>query len=224
MIAPQFATHRIGSPSAAHTLELFLDLVCPFSRKQLTGVRKALVPLIENNPEVRKHLSIVIAQVPQPWHAASTLVHEAALGVSKTLVDTGKSFGDAEVVQNWQKYFFELMDKQEEYFDEPTAEESPAATRARLADLAAATIPGLDRSAFLQNISTGKGNSGSAATDLLKLQVKYHRFRGVHVTPTVFLDGLPEGSISSSFSEDDWHNFLRDKVLPEDSTALTERE
>jgi len=89
MIAPQFATHRIGSPSASHTIELFLgqsslsesgstlthiisrntslsvcatDLVCPFSKKQLTGVRKTLIPLIENNEEVRKNLSIIIAQ------------------------------------------------------------------------------------------------------------------------------------------------------------------
>jgi len=159
MIAPQFATHRIGSPTASHTIELFLgqspplslrapphltpfplslttDLVCPFSKKQLNGVRKTLIPLIENNEEVRKHLSIVIAQgkaplirtspsyslltkctfldlVPQPWHASSTLVHEAALSVSKTLVDQGKSYSDQDVVEQWQKYFFELMDKQE---------------------------------------------------------------------------------------------------------------
>ncbi|GAA5985384.1 hypothetical protein JCM5350_005167 [Sporobolomyces pararoseus] len=214
MIAPSFATHRIGSPSAAHTLELFLDLVCPFSKKQLTGVRKSLIPLIENNEELRQNLSIVIAQVPQPWHASSTLVHEAALGVSKTLVEGGKSFSDQDVIKAWQKFFFELMDKQEEYFDEPTANESPAATRARLADLAASTLPDLDRAALLKNISTGKGNSGSAATDLLKLQVKYHRFRGVHVTPT------SRPSISSSFSEDDWKKFLKEKVLPEGSTAL----
>ncbi|GAA5845910.1 hypothetical protein JCM5353_008420 [Sporobolomyces roseus] len=219
MIAPQFATHRIGSPSASHTIELFLDLVCPFSKKQLTGVRKTLIPLIENNEEVRKNLSIVIAQIPQPWHASSTLVHEAALGVSKTLVDQGKSYSDQDVVEQWQKYFFELMDKQEEYFDEPTADEAPSATRDRLAYLAYKTI-GIDRKAFLENISTGKGNSGSAVTDLLKQHVKYHRFRGVHVTPTVFLDGLPEGSVSSGFTEEDWKQFLKEKILPEGSKAL----
>ncbi|GAA5922673.1 uncharacterized protein JCM15063_003385 [Sporobolomyces koalae] len=215
MLAPQFATHRIGSPTAAHTLEVFLDLVCPFSKKQLVGIRQHLIPLIEGDDRVRDNLNIVIAQVPQPWHASSTLVHEAALGVSKTLAESrSNSFADKQVVENWQKFFFELMDKQEEYFDEPTANESPAATRGRLADLAVATIPELDRSALLKNISTGQGNSGSAATDLLKLQVKYHRFRAVHVTPTVFLDGLPEPSISSSFSKSDWEKFLQDKILP----------
>ncbi|GAA5845539.1 hypothetical protein JCM3766R1_000776 [Sporobolomyces carnicolor] len=217
MLGAQFRTHLIGSPAASHSLELFLDLVCPFSKKQLNGL-KPVIALINRNEDVRNHLNIVIAQVPQPWHASSTLVHEAALGVSKTLVEGGKSFSDQDVVDNFQKYFFALMDKQEEYFDEPTANESPAATRARLADLAVATIPGLDRSALLKNISTGKGNSGSAATDLLKLQVKYHRFRAVHVTPTVFLDGLPEPSISSGFSEEDWMSFLKEKILPEGST------
>lgn len=34
-LAPQFVTHRFGNPAAAHTLELYLDLICPFSMKQV---------------------------------------------------------------------------------------------------------------------------------------------------------------------------------------------
>ncbi|GAA6059076.1 hypothetical protein JCM10212_002047 [Sporobolomyces blumeae] len=218
MLAPQFATHRIGSPSAAHTLEIFLDLVCPFSKKQLNGIKSGLIPLVERNPDVGENLQIVIAQVPQPWHASSTLVHEAALGVSKTLVDQGRSFSDPDVVAKFQDYFFALMDEQEAYFDEPTADEPPSATRGRLADLAASL--GIDREAFLKNISTREGNSGSPVTNDLKLQVKYHRTRGVHVTPTVFLDGLADPSISSSFTADDWKKFVNEKVLPANAAKL----
>ncbi|GAA5898589.1 hypothetical protein JCM5296_005935 [Sporobolomyces johnsonii] len=213
MIAPQFATHRIGSATASHTLELFLDLVCPFSKKQLNGVRNELIPLIENNQLVKKHLSVVICQVVQPWHSSSTLVHEAALGVSKVLTDQGSaSFDDPKVVSKFQEYFFKLMDKQEEYYDEPCAVESPNQTRERLADLAASI--GVDRESFIKAISVGKGNSGTSVTNDLKLQTKYHRTRGVHVTPTVFFDGLAEPSISSSFTKEDWVKFLTDKVLP----------
>ncbi|CEQ38771.1 SPOSA6832_00230 [Sporobolomyces salmonicolor] len=226
MIAPQFATHRIGSATASHTLELFLDLVCPFSKKQLNGVRNELIPLIESNQLVKKHLSVVICQVSkraltilndnavvQPWHSSSTLVHEAALGVSKVLTDKGTaSFDDPKVVSKFQEYFFKLMDKQEEYYDEPCAAESPDQTRERLADLAASI--GVDRESFVKAISVGKGNSGTSVTNDLKLQTKYHRTRGVHVTPTVFLDGLAEPSISSSFTREDWVKFLTEKVLP----------
>jgi hypothetical protein len=33
------------------------------------------------------------------------------------------------------------------------------------------------------------GNSGNATTQAIKFATKYHRVRGVHVTPTVFVNG-----------------------------------
>lgn len=86
-LAPQFVTHRFGNPSAAHTLELYLDLICPFSMKQvrrslflptsykltarssqLTGVREHVLPLLVSNAEVASKLQIILRQTPQPWH------------------------------------------------------------------------------------------------------------------------------------------------------------
>ncbi|TNY19852.1 hypothetical protein DMC30DRAFT_378401 [Rhodotorula diobovata] len=220
-LAPQFATHRIaGTASASHTLELFLDIVCPYSRKQLQGVRDHLLPLIDGDDgPLKDHLSIIIRQVPQPWHSSSTLVHEAALAASKVLVDSGKQYSDPAVKHAWAKYFYALIDGQEAFHDEPCAVESPNQTRARLADLAASTI-GVDRGAFLEAISVGKGNAGTPVTADLKLQIKFARSRAVHVTPTVFLDGLAEPSISSSFSGDDWKHFVNDKVLPSGAAKL----
>ncbi|GAA5920020.1 hypothetical protein JCM6882_001707 [Rhodosporidiobolus microsporus] len=216
-LAPQFAvSHRIGSPAALHSLEFFLDLVCPFSKKQWAGVREHLLPLLEKDSVVQNQLQIIIRQVPQPWHASSTLVHEAALGVSQSLVDGGASFQDKKVGAAFRQFWDKLIDGQDAFFDEPMAVESPNQTRERLADLAA-SVEGVDRAAFLKAISVDKGNSGTSVTSDLKLHVKYHRTRGVHVTPTVFLDGLAEPSISSSFSGDDWKKFLEEKILPSGS-------
>ena len=36
-----------------------------------------------------------------------------------------------------------------------------------------------------------------------KLQIKLGRQNGIHVTPTAVLDGLVDGSVSSSFGTDD---------------------
>ncbi|GAA5855029.1 hypothetical protein JCM8547_002351 [Rhodosporidiobolus lusitaniae] len=212
-LAPQFATHRLGSASALHTLEFFLDIVCPFSGKQWKGVREHLLPLLEKDDEVKKHLQIIIRQVPQPWHSSSTLVHEAALGVSRVLVDAGASFQDANVAARFQEFFGKLIDGQDAFYDEPCANETPNQTRKRFADIAA-TVAGVKREAYLKAISVGKGNGGTSVTSDLKLQVKYHRTRDVHVTPTVMLDGLVEPSISSSFTGEDWKKFLQEKILP----------
>lgn len=63
-LAPQFATHRIaGRATAAHVLELYLDIICPFSRKQLQGVREHVLPVAEANPEA---LTVIIRQVRSP--------------------------------------------------------------------------------------------------------------------------------------------------------------
>ena len=110
----------------------------------------------------------------------------------------------------WQ-FAAALFDAQESYFDEGVADESPKQTKARLAKLAQSSI-GLDEAKFLELVSTAKGNSGSAVTDALKLQVKLGRQNGIHVTPTVVLDGLVDPSISSSFGAEEWDKYVKEKI------------
>lgn len=68
----------------------------------------------------------------------------------------------------------------------------------------------------LQVRSSGWSRSTSlilfAVTNDLKLCIKYGRQNGVHVTPTVSLDGLVDPSISSSYSREDWIKYLVEKV------------
>lgn len=46
----------------------------------------------------------------------------------------------------------------------------------------------------------------------LKLQVKLGRQNGIHVTPTVLLDGLVDGSVSSSFGAEEWGKWVEEKI------------
>lgn len=39
-----------------------------------------------------------------------------------------------------------------------------------------------------------------------------NRLTGVHVTPTVLFNGVVEGGISSSFTKDDWEQWLEKNV------------
>lgn len=54
------------------------------------------------------------SQTPQPWHASSTLVHEAVLGVSKVAAEASatKSYAETGVVRATQQFFFKLIDGQ----------------------------------------------------------------------------------------------------------------
>ncbi len=57
----------------------------------------------------------------------------------------------------------------------------------------------------LLRLNDVKGNNGlGVVTQHLKWPVKYHRMRGVHVTPTVFINGIESPDISSGWSYNEW--------------------
>lgn len=54
----------------------------------------------------------------------------------------------------------------------------------------------------------GELNKGNAVTADVKTVTKMARRVGAHVTPTVFLDGIEVGEISSSWGEEKWKEWL----------------
>jgi len=59
----------------------------------------------------------------------------------------------------------------------------------------------------------GALNTGNKVTDDVKLMVKANRLTGVHVTPTVLFNGVVEGSISSSWTKEQWEEWLGKNVV-----------
>ena len=53
-------------------------------------------PLIENGGKYDGKVKVIIRQQVQPWHGASTFVHEAALAVSTSvpLIPTSENYSD----------------------------------------------------------------------------------------------------------------------------------
>ncbi len=59
----------------------------------------------------------------------------------------------------------------------------------------------------------GSLNTGNQVTNDLKVLVKMNRMQGIHVTPTVVFDGVVENSISSSFTGEQWEEWLGKNVV-----------
>ncbi len=184
-----------------HTLELYLDYVCPFSAKQFKTFYNDVVPVIKSkyhSPGVR----VIFRQQIQPWHPSSTLVHEAGAAVLNMRTEKFWYFSAAH------------FERQKEYFDVNVVHESRNQTYKRLAKLAADTT-GVDESKYYELLEVsdkpgpdGSLNIGNKLTDDVKYMTKTNRLVGVHVTPTVLFDGWPEGSISSGWSKEDWEGWL----------------
>lgn len=85
-LPPKFAGHLYQLSSKpliqpCHTLEVYLDYVCPFSAKMFNTIHSQLFPILKQNTTVSDRLRVIFRHQVQPWHPSSTLVHEAALAV-----------------------------------------------------------------------------------------------------------------------------------------------
>ncbi|KIM20635.1 hypothetical protein M408DRAFT_306999, partial [Serendipita vermifera MAFF 305830] len=155
------------------------DYICPYSGKSSNAVETVLKPLL-TSPKYAGKVKIILRPHPQPWHASSTLVHEAILAIAKV----------APAVVS--RYSEKLFKAQESFNDIPAQNVSPAVKRAKLAQLGASRRV----KDLLQFKSTPNG--GNDVTDDLKSCIRYSRQNSVYVPPTVLFDGLIANDASSS--------------------------
>jgi len=157
---------------------------CPFSKKMFDVLNGEVMPALQAGGKV----DTLFQNVPQPWHPQSTWMHEVSLAVKA--LDESKFYAATAAI----------FAVQEKFFDSEVEDKS---RKQILTELAAVVAPatGLEASAVLAQVAlAGEGNKGSATTQQIKWAVKYHRCRGIHVTPTVLLNGLEAPDVSSGWT------------------------
>jgi len=190
-----------GTADAPHTLDIFLDYVCPYSAKMSVVIDSVLVPLLSPGGKYHGRMKVIFRPQVQPWHATSTFVHEAGLAVARVSPEHFWPFSVA------------LFKRQGEYFDIPSSTLTPLQIRDKLTALAAEVIPANATGRFADLLKLNSSpNGGNAVTDDLKYTIKFSRQNGIHVSPTVLWDGLVANEISSSWGEKEWAEFLAAKV------------
>ena len=165
-LPPKFAGQAIVSgaiPQTVHTLELYLDYVCPFSAKMWKTLSDGIFPKLSQ--KYPSKVRFILRQQIQPWHPSSTLVHEAAAAVLKLAPNKFVDFST------------KLFEQQKEYFDVNVVNEARNETYGRLAKLAGSV--GVQESEILKllHVSDKPGkdgglNAGNGITDDIKLMVK----------------------------------------------------
>ena len=164
-------------------------------------IQTSVRPLVQKK-HTQPGVRIIFRQQIQPWHPSSTLVHEAGAAVLRVAPSKFWDFSSL------------LFQHQTEYFDVSVVNETRNETYKRLAKLAA-EVEGIDEGKILSllKISDKPGedgalNVGNGVTDDVKQMVKAARLTGVHVSPTVLFNGIEEKSIGSSWTAQQWEEWL----------------
>lgn len=185
-----YASHTVGREVQVE-IELWLDYICPYSRKLFDCVYSQVIPEVEAQYPGR--VSWTFNHQVQPWHPQGAILHEYAIAVG---IESPERF--------WQ-FSKALFDESPRFYDEAVVDKSRNDLLSALGEIAGRV--GVDHSRILQSVNITAGtpaNRGSPTIAHLKHYVKLGRQNGIHVSPTAVTNGLVDNSISSSWTTREW--------------------
>jgi protein-disulfide isomerase len=176
---------RAGGNAAPprQVFEAFLDFHCPFSNKLFGTVTSILDEFPNLEFRVVVHL--------QPWHPQATFMSLVVLATH--MVAPARTFD----------LMHALYKHQSEYSDQECHEQSPRQLFEKLFALAKSV--GVDEAALRNQLSPDLRERVVAE---LKRHTKYSRQNGIHVSPTVMVNGLVNNEVSSGWSQDQFRAML----------------
>jgi len=160
-------------------MDWFLEPTCPNSARAFGK----LIPLIQKAGEDR--LTVRVTVHSQPWHLFSSVVSRAVLAATLLSGGRDKAWSVlAGVYANREAYIAT------DHSHGPNMEVPLASILARIAEHSGVDLAGTFES--------------KAATDLLKKHTRFARQNGIHVSPSVMVDGLVNERIGSRDEIDVW--------------------
>lgn len=159
--------------------EVFLEPTCPFCAKTFAKIDPLLAHAGPDAIQVRIWLHA------QPWHMLSPINIRAILAAS-TLPE-GKEAAKkvmAAIFENRMDFEFD------DHRTGPNLDASPNQIIARIE--------------AQSGVQLAEAFQISGLTKEVKAHTRYSRQNGIHVSPTVMIDGLIDGSISSGDAVEDW--------------------
>jgi len=182
-------------------IEVYVDLACSKCAKMITMLSNDVLPQLEKRGlsqpvEFRYQLCI------QPWFHNSTQIAEVAIAVGMLNQKDAGAAGAA-----FERFAREVIASMTgELHESKTSGLTRPQIYERIADAAVRSGAVADKRAILDMVMDhAEGNK--VRQDLIHA-VQLHRQRGVHVSPTVHVNGIEATSISSASTAADWFNML----------------
>eukprot|EP00568_Trieres_chinensis_P013429 CAMPEP_0183315582 /NCGR_PEP_ID=MMETSP0160_2-20130417/52292_1 /TAXON_ID=2839 ORGANISM="Odontella Sinensis, Strain Grunow 1884" /NCGR_SAMPLE_ID=MMETSP0160_2 /ASSEMBLY_ACC=CAM_ASM_000250 /LENGTH=349 /DNA_ID=CAMNT_0025481183 /DNA_START=43 /DNA_END=1092 /DNA_ORIENTATION=- len=218
---------RVGDPSTDVLCEVFVDFACPYSRKLFTTLTTGSEAVLDT---YGGRMAFTFHNVLQPWHHQSLWLHESSFAIKllyprselaywKALFADAPNWYDKEIYGLTRAEFYDKIAAFAAGVVVADAEESDGTldegeVKAKILQY---LIPPLQPGGNFppeatKALGSGPNDDENAVFPLTRQVVKFQRKRAVHVTPTVFFNGIEQGQISSSWTVEEWTEFL-DRAL-----------
>ncbi|KAG7665271.1 uncharacterized protein J8A68_001327 [[Candida] subhashii] len=185
-------------------VNLYVDYNCPYSAKIFPKFYNTVIPKL--NEKYPGRFQFVYVNVIQPWHTNSNLVNEFGIAYAKLLrenandsVDSNRAFWELSRV---------LFEKIESFYDTSNIQLTRNEIYEQIYDVVSKELELVfPREQILEQLviksSETPSNEGNATATDVKYFTGYLRGVGVHVTPSVSVNGIVSDAISSGTPEDE---------------------
>ncbi|WPK24281.1 hypothetical protein PUMCH_001548 [Australozyma saopauloensis] len=200
MISPKYALshYYFKGLTNPHVVNLYLDYNCPFSAKMYFTLFKTIPQVQKKHPDV---FQFVFVNVVQPWHPQSVLLNEYALVVAQLLREKAPEKSN----ELFWNVSYELFANKDKFFDSVTSNVGRNDYYKLINDVVfdklELPITKTDVLGKLEIAATdlaNASNAGNAAIADVKYFTRYLRGVGVHITPTVSVNGIVADLLSSA--------------------------
>lgn len=189
----------------ANSIEIFLDYNCPYSSKIFKKIEGELIPLIKKNKLEEKY-NLIFVNVVQPWHGfQSSILHDVSFAVGKV---------EPELFWKFSRILFDNIEK---FYDSEVFDLTRRQVTEKVIKLAADNLK-IDEEKLWdylnikRNEDKSPSNFGNLVSKDNKYFTKYQRTLGVHVTPSVLVNGIYQPNIESSTPADEILKILENQT------------
>jgi protein-disulfide isomerase len=196
MIHPKyFPSHIYKYTPNASTVEIFLDFNCPFSAKMFIKLQDEILPLLKEK-KVEDKFNLIFINVVQPWHGVqSSILHDVSFAVSKVRPDLFWKFSRI-LFDNISKFYDNMIfNKTRNEITNEIIDLFKAIENVKIDDVE--KIKDLMIVQGFNDLANPNNNGNKLAPDS-KYFARYQRTLGIHVTPSIVLNGIYLNTIESS--------------------------
>lgn len=199
MIHPRYIpSHVLEYHPVATTVAIYLDYNCPFSAKMFKKLQDEVIPKLKKE-DIYDKVNLVFMNVVQPWHGVqSSICHDVSFAVGKVKPESFWNFSRVLFDQITMFYDNVVYDKTRHEITNMAIE-----LFAKMEGVSSEEVEKVRELMIVKGLGEPEAdNTGNKVAVDSKYFARYSRTVGVHMTPSIVINGIYMPLIESSTDSD----------------------